>query len=77
MNTELSAYRKEQLANLNDTITTTLEAYGFDAEVLARDLVNDGVQHEDLRYNVESILEAIKLANMDTLPTVFIHHVKH
>lgn len=69
MNTELSAYRKEQLANLNDTIAATLEAYWLKAELLAEDLANDDVQHEDLVYNVEELLAALRLAHKPNQPS--------
>lgn len=69
MNTELSAYRKEQLANLNDTIAATLEAFWFEAELLAEDLANDDMQHEDLVYNVEELLAALRLAHKSNQPS--------
>ena len=70
MNTELSAYRKEQLANLNDTIAATLEAYWFKAELLAEVLANDDMQHEDLVYNVEELLAALRLAHKPNQPSL-------
>ena len=60
MNNELSAYRKEQLANLNDTIATTLNAYWRNAELLADDLANDDEQHEDLLHNVEELVAVVR-----------------
>lgn len=69
MNTELSAYRKEQLANLNDTIAATLEAYWLKAELLAEDLANDDVHHEDLVYNVEELLAVLRLAHKPNQPS--------
>lgn len=69
MNNELSAYRKEQLANLNDTIATTLNAYWRNAELLADDLANDDEQHEDLLHNVEELVAVLKMSQRNNLPS--------